>query len=49
LAPLRNLAYIYSQLGQFDKGVENDREALRLDPLSGLDYTNLVSYYTAFS
>jgi tetratricopeptide (TPR) repeat protein len=41
----RNLGAIYSSLGQYDKALAERREALRIDPGSGLDYAGLVGCY----
>jgi class 3 adenylate cyclase/Flp pilus assembly protein TadD len=43
--PPSNLSGIYDNLGQYDKVLAEDREALRLDPGSGLSYANLVGSY----
>jgi eukaryotic-like serine/threonine-protein kinase len=36
--PLKNLAIGYNFLGEFDKGLENAQEAIRLDPDTGAQY-----------
>ena len=43
--PPENLAYIYAALGQPEKLLEFQREALRLDPASGSYYADLVLVY----
>ena len=43
--PAVTLGWIYSNLGQYDKALLAKREALRLDPASGLSYANLVGGY----
>jgi tetratricopeptide (TPR) repeat protein len=43
--PPDNLGLIYGNLGQYDKSLAEVREALRLDPMSGLTYANLVTAY----
>jgi tetratricopeptide (TPR) repeat protein len=43
--PAVTLGLIYSNLGQYDKALVAKREALRLDPASGLSYAILVSGY----
>jgi Flp pilus assembly protein TadD/predicted Ser/Thr protein kinase len=43
--PPTNLGAIYGNLGQYDKGLAESREAFRLDLGNGLSYTNLVSSY----
>jgi eukaryotic-like serine/threonine-protein kinase len=40
-----NLGFIYSLIGKYDKGLEEAREALRLEPNSALSYGNLGQYY----
>jgi len=47
LAPVTNLSVIYGQLGQLDKALSEAQEALRLDPASGLAYSNLAGGYLA--
>jgi DNA-binding winged helix-turn-helix (wHTH) protein/Flp pilus assembly protein TadD len=44
-APPNNLGVIYLNFGQYDKGVAEAREVLRLYPASALGYSNLVLYY----
>jgi eukaryotic-like serine/threonine-protein kinase len=36
--PLKNLAVGYNFLGEFDKGLENAQEAIRVDPATGSQY-----------
>ncbi len=43
--PPENLAYIYAALGQLEKLLDFQREALRLDPASGSYYADLVLVY----
>jgi eukaryotic-like serine/threonine-protein kinase len=42
-----NLGNIYDNLGQYEKGLAQARECLRLEPDSGLNYGYLVSSYLA--
>jgi Flp pilus assembly protein TadD len=43
--PPSNLSATYQILGQYEKALSEIREALRLDPSSGLNYGNLVGSY----
>jgi eukaryotic-like serine/threonine-protein kinase len=43
--PYTNLAVILSTLGNYEKALNENREALRLDPNSGVDYLNLGGSY----
>ena len=43
--PAMNLANIYGQLGDYDKALEEDQTALKLDPASALGYENLIGGY----
>jgi eukaryotic-like serine/threonine-protein kinase len=43
--PQAGLGMIYETLAQYDKGITQFREVLRLDPGSGLNYANLVVAY----
>jgi len=43
--PPGNLAVIYGALGDYDKALAASQEALKLNPGSGLSYTNLVAGY----
>jgi tetratricopeptide (TPR) repeat protein len=43
--PPNNLGAIYINLGQYDKTLAENREALRLDPASGQSYGNVVAAY----
>jgi tetratricopeptide (TPR) repeat protein len=43
--PPRYLGIIYSNLGDYDKGLAQGQEAMKLDPGSGTDYGNLVASY----
>jgi serine/threonine protein kinase/tetratricopeptide (TPR) repeat protein len=45
--PPTNLSIIYSLLGQYDKSLAEDQEALRLAPASGNNYENLAFGYFA--
>ncbi|MGA7687279.1 MAG: protein kinase [Terriglobales bacterium] len=46
-APRGNLGAIYGYLGQYDKGVAEMQEDIRLNPDSLPGYTNLISHFTA--
>jgi tetratricopeptide (TPR) repeat protein len=48
-APPKNLASIYGNLGQYDNALALSREALRLDPVSGQNYANLVDSYLSLN
>ena len=48
-APHDLLAGIWNNLGQYDKAVAEYREALRLNPANGLDYSDLVGSYLAMN
>jgi tetratricopeptide (TPR) repeat protein/predicted Ser/Thr protein kinase len=43
--PLGDLAVIYCAFGQYEKALTQAREALRLNPASGLAYANLMDIY----
>jgi serine/threonine protein kinase/Flp pilus assembly protein TadD len=43
--PPNNLAIIYGQLGDFDKSIAADQQAMKLDPGSGQTYANLATAY----
>ena len=43
--PIFNLGELYSNIGQYDKALEETRESLRLDPESGLNYATLAYRY----
>ncbi len=43
--PPNSLGVICAELGQYEKSLAEHREAIRLDPDSGLDYNNLVLSY----
>ena len=43
--PHNLLALVYSLLGQFDKDVEESREAIRLDPSEAVNYGNLATAF----
>ena len=44
--PTGNLSAIYIALGDYDKALAASQEALKLNPGSGLSYTNLVGSYS---
>jgi eukaryotic-like serine/threonine-protein kinase len=44
-----NLGNIYDSLGQYEKGLAQARESLRLEPASGLNYGYLVYSYLALN
>jgi len=48
-APHDLLAGIWDNLGQFEKAATEYREALRLNPANGLDYSDLVGSYLALN
>ena len=39
--PCGNLVFIYASLGNWEKALEEAREAIRLEPNDGINYTNL--------
>jgi eukaryotic-like serine/threonine-protein kinase len=43
--PPLTLAWVYDYLGQYDKGLEEARESLRLDPSHALNYNSLAYSY----
>jgi serine/threonine protein kinase/tetratricopeptide (TPR) repeat protein len=43
--PPNNLGLIYINLGQYEKTLAENQEALRLDPASGQSYANVVAAY----
>lgn len=43
--PADNLAEIYTQLGQYQRALEDDRAALRLDPANSSNYADLAADY----
>jgi eukaryotic-like serine/threonine-protein kinase len=45
--PPSNLAVIYNQLGDYDKALVENENAVKLDPGSALSYANLISGYVA--
>jgi len=45
VVPALNLANIYGQLGDYEKALQEDQEALKIDPSSALGYENLVAGY----
>jgi DNA-binding winged helix-turn-helix (wHTH) protein/tetratricopeptide (TPR) repeat protein len=47
--PTFNLGAMYGNIGQFDKALEKARESLRLDPESGMNYSQLVYCYLALN
>ncbi|MGA2263742.1 MAG: protein kinase, partial [Acidobacteriota bacterium] len=48
-APYRNLSFISNELGNWEKGLEESREALRLEPNDGGNYVNLGLDYTTLN
>jgi tetratricopeptide (TPR) repeat protein/tRNA A-37 threonylcarbamoyl transferase component Bud32 len=40
------LAYVYMNLGQFERSATESREAVRLNPDDGVNYANLMTTYT---
>src|ERR1700730_15163239 len=44
-----NLGNIYDNLGQYEKGLQQARESLRLEPTSGLNHAYLVYSYLALN
>ncbi len=44
--PTGNLAVIYGSLGDYNKALAANQEALKLNPGSGLSYSNLVAAYS---
>jgi tetratricopeptide (TPR) repeat protein len=44
LSAANNLALLYEAAGQLEKALELERDALRIDPSSGLVYANLASF-----
>ncbi len=47
--PPGNLALVYGALGDYDKALAANQEALKLSPGSGLSYTNLVGGYLSLN
>jgi eukaryotic-like serine/threonine-protein kinase len=45
--PLGNLALLYSNLGQYDKAIEQTQKALELEPNTTISYDNLAGFYMA--
>jgi DNA-binding winged helix-turn-helix (wHTH) protein/tetratricopeptide (TPR) repeat protein len=43
--PLTNLGGIYTQLGQYDRGLAEDLESVRLDPTNGATHADVVADY----
>jgi len=43
--PPTNLSFMYQVLGQYDKALVEAREAVRLDPTTGVNYENLAVSY----
>jgi len=43
--PIINLGFIYGALGEYEKQLAANQEALKLNPESGLGYSNIVSSY----
>jgi eukaryotic-like serine/threonine-protein kinase len=44
--PLHNLGFLYASLGEYDRVLATDQEVLKLDPGSGIAYSNLLWDYT---
>ncbi len=47
--PRHELGSVYCELGQYDKALPEFREALQLDPESGLIHDSLVLTYTGLN
>src|SRR5262249_32655491 len=47
--PYSNLAFIHSAMGNWEKVLENAREALRLEPANVANYANLGNAYTTLN
>jgi tetratricopeptide (TPR) repeat protein len=47
--PYNDLGHVYSAFGQYDKSVEEAREALRLEPNTQANYSNLARYYLSLN
>ncbi|HYN14442.1 MAG TPA: protein kinase [Terriglobales bacterium] len=47
--PHNDLAHAYSAFGQYNKSVEEASEALRLEPNTGANYSNLALYYLSLN
>src|SRR4030095_13023411 len=43
--PSNSLAYLYNMLGQFDRAIEEGKEAVRRNPSHGFPYSNLAHAY----
>ncbi len=43
--PYQDLEYIYASLGNYEKTLEEDRQAMRLEPSDQNSYSNLVAVY----
>jgi DNA-binding winged helix-turn-helix (wHTH) protein/Flp pilus assembly protein TadD len=48
-SPPYNLGAMYGNLGQFDKALEETREALRLEPGSALNYATLAYFFVTLN
>jgi eukaryotic-like serine/threonine-protein kinase len=48
-SPRVDMAAIYRNLGQYDKSLTEMRESLRLDPVNGMYYSDLVASYSVLS
>ena len=47
--PYANLGFIYASLGNWEKALEEAREAMRLEPNNGINYTNLGDDYASLN
>jgi eukaryotic-like serine/threonine-protein kinase len=45
VAAIGNLGVVHSELGKFDTAIEDDLQALKLDPTRATNYSNLASAY----
>jgi eukaryotic-like serine/threonine-protein kinase len=49
LEPYTNLAYFYTTVGNYEKGLEQARDAVRVAPNASINYQNLGNTYTALN
>jgi tetratricopeptide (TPR) repeat protein len=47
--PSGNLSFIYASLGNFEKALQEARQAMRLEPNNGANYLNLGLYYASLN